>query len=79
MAIYVDKLRAYPTEGTKPRTRVCCHLLADSEAELVDFAINKLGLARSSIRRGSTLFVHVDLTPGKRAQAVRLGAIEVEK
>ena len=73
MAVYVDAL--FPTARSSTwRWPMACHMLADSIAELHEFA-GRIGLMRQWFQRGS--LPHYDLTPNKRQQAVRLGAIEI--
>lgn len=76
MTVYVDSL--FPTRPT-PRWRfnAACHLVSDSLEELHEFA-KKLGLKRSWFQNHARL-PHYDLTENKRRQAVRLGAIEVDR
>jgi hypothetical protein len=70
VAIYVDTLR-----NNGWRLGQNCHLFADSDAELHEFA-KRIGLKRSWAQYMS--LTHYDLTTNKRAQAVRAGAIEVD-
>ena len=73
MAVYVDRLvkRGRSTNWPYPSS---CHLVADSVDELHTFA-QLLGLKREwSQLQGS--IPHYDLTSNKRAQALRLGAVE---
>ncbi len=74
MSVYVDPL--FKTGRTRqwPYDRAC-HLVADTPRELQEFAA-RLGLKRSWFQNGS-LGGHYDLTPNKRRQAVRLGAVEL--
>jgi len=82
MAVYVDSLFLWPLQATKPAARALarrtggrwCHLTADTVDELHAFAA-RLGLKRAWFQDHSR-HPHYDLTPGKRAQAVRMGAIE---
>ncbi|MBD3004807.1 DUF4031 domain-containing protein [Streptomyces sp. 5-10] len=53
-----------------------CHLTSDTREELHAFA-GQLGLKRSWFQDHEIRW-HYDLTPGKRAQAVRLGATEID-
>jgi hypothetical protein len=56
-----------------------CHLMVDAGDDLEslhEFAA-RLGLKRSWAQLHSRVFPHYDLTPSKRALAVRLGAVEV--
>ncbi len=75
MTVFVDTLRPC-LPNAKWRYRKSCHLFADGEQELHAFAV-KLGLKRSWFQNHSRL-AHYDLTNGKRFQAVRLGAEEVD-
>lgn len=71
--IYVDALVMHP--GARPPFhRGSCHLFADSVDELHAFAAG-LGLLRRWFQR-HRVCDHYDLTPAKRALALRLGAIE---
>ena len=76
--IYVDDL--FPTKRTSSwHYDQACHLSADTDEELHAFAL-KLGLRRSWAQHMDhhfQLYHHYDLTPNKRAMAVRLGATEV--
>jgi hypothetical protein len=70
MSVYVDQIvERYLVQGTFHRA---CHMLADSEKELEAFA-KRLQLNKSW-RHGD----HYDLTPLRRAQAIKLGAISVD-
>jgi hypothetical protein len=61
--------------GSVTHTSRWSHLFADTEAELHEFAVGKLGLRRSYFQEGKpSWFPHYDLTSGKRQQAIRLGA-----
>ena len=66
--IYVDNY-----EGKLGRM-IMCHMLSDNIEELHEFA-SKLGLKRSWFQNGSA--PHYDLSKEKRAQALKLGAIEL--
>lgn len=55
-----------------------CHMMADSSAELRAFAV-RLGLQPEWIQHPNTAREHFDLTPQRRAAAVRLGAVEVSR
>jgi hypothetical protein len=79
MAAYVDAL--FRLESKNPQAFALgqktghrwCHLWADSEEELHTFAA-LLGMRRSWVH--VTSLAHYDLTPNKRAQALRHGALE---
>jgi hypothetical protein len=70
LGVYVDKLRDW---GWK--LGPSCHLIADSNEELHAFAA-RLGLRRSWFQPSAS-GPHYDLTAGRRATAVRLGALEL--
>ena len=75
MSVYVDPL--FDTEGMSENWPFpqACHMMADTIEELYDMA-DKLKLKRNWIQ--CTSLVHFDLTKGKRWQAIRHGAIEVD-
>lgn len=73
MTVYVDEIVKYP--GAKPPfDKGSCHLTADTLDELHAFAA-KIGMRRSWFQNHK-LCPHYDLTPRRRAEAVRLGATE---
>jgi len=84
MAVYIDDagIPASVRNGSRVHTSTWCHLTADTQEELHAFAA-QLGLKRSYFQPGKPLggkpspFWHYDLTAGKRAQAVSLGAVQV--
>lgn len=65
MSVYVDELW-YRCHGVALARS--CHLMADSDRELAEFA-KRLGLPKSW-KHGD----HYDLTPSRRAKAIRFGA-----
>ena len=70
MPVYVDDMRA-------PFGRmVMCHMIADTDAELLEMAA-RLGVARRWHQDPGTYRSHFDLCLTKRAQAVQAGAIEI--
>lgn len=73
--ILVDAIREY---DTKLRHKQWCHMVSDtSEEELHAFSA-RLGLKRSWAQlRPKASAAHYDLTPARRALAIRLGAVEV--
>jgi hypothetical protein len=71
MAVYVDRLRDWGW-----RLGPSCHLIADSNEELHEFAA-KLDMKRNWFQ-ASPSGPHYDLTAKRRAKAVQLGAIELE-
>jgi hypothetical protein len=72
MAVYVDEA------VWQRRGRRFCHLVADSPEELQDFAA-RLGLRRAWLQTkpGRPWKDHYDLPAWARAEAVRLGALEL--
>jgi hypothetical protein len=84
MTVYVDDagIPASVRNGSRTHTSTWCHLTADTQEELHAFAAH-LGLKRSYFQSGKPIggkpspFWHYDVTAGKRAQAVRFGAVEV--
>lgn len=70
MAVYVDRLVDYGW-----RHGPSCHLIADSVAELQQFALQKLGMRIEWFQPLSS--PHFDLTADGREAAVRFGAIEL--
>ena len=73
MAVYVDNLRpCMPNRFW--RYKQACHLLADTEEELHQFA-EKIYLKRAWFQQKSRRIPHYDLTAGKRRLAVAKGAI----
>ncbi|WP_369214413.1 DUF4031 domain-containing protein [Streptomyces flavofungini] len=81
MTVYVDEILDWTlvAQARGLRHTHWCHLTADTEGELHAFAA-RLGLRRSWFQRKDANDVgwHYDVTPNKRAQAVRLGAQEVD-
>ena len=85
MPVYVDHLAthgpsAYRGPGAVQAIRVgarnrheWCHLIADTDEELHEFAA-KIGMLRYWFQGD-----HYDLTPKRRAAAVAAGAVEVDR
>jgi len=73
MTVYVDNLIQWPTK-IRCFKAGSCHLEADTLEELHAFAA-KLGLRRSWFQE-HIMGDHYDLTPAKRALAIKLGAVE---
>ena len=75
--VYVDSLQGY---GWKMygRTVASCHMVADSIAELHAMAA-RLGLKTCYLQRSGMGDLHYDLTPSRRARAVLLGAVELDR
>ena len=74
MSVYVDGLRPC-LRRKKWKHDHSCHLFADDEKELMEFA-KKIGLKESWVQRKKLL--HFDLTAAKRETAVAFGAMEVD-
>jgi len=74
MAVYVDPVQPVP-KSRNWRWKEACHLFADTMKELLEMA-GRLGLAPGWLHPAKD-FPHFDLTPFKREQAVRLGALQV--
>jgi len=70
MAIYVDELRHYPGQKWK-----WCHMATDGNIEELHTFAEKIGLKRQWFQVHPVLS-HYDLTPSKRALALRQGATE---
>lgn len=79
MTVYVDALVTYSEEQTAGLPgRDWAHLFADSPGELHAFA-RGLGLSRSYAQHpNDPVTFHYDVTRGKRFQALRRGAVELE-
>jgi hypothetical protein len=74
VACYVDSVRSYPNAGL--RHTDFCHLLADTRAELHGLA-DRLGMPRRFFQDHPWRW-HYDLPAPMRAEAVALGAVEVD-
>lgn len=79
MPVYVDPL--FDTEGWSEQWpfKQACHLMADSDEELHRMADRLLLLRRWHQPCPPHSVSHYDLTATKRAEAVRKGAIEVDR
>lgn len=77
--VYVDPLFACKPSRKWPYSQAC-HMLGDTSEELHLFAA-QLGLKRAWYQdhHKNTKLHHYDLTPSKRAQALRLGAKEITR
>lgn len=71
--VYVDSIReCKPNDNWKHRCS--CHMFADTEEELVRFAV-KIKLRPKWLQRKPVL--HFDLTANKRNKALQAGAVAV--
>ena len=80
MTVYVDDMRmqaTVPNGGRKVSGR-WSHLMADTEEELIDFAVGKLGMRSSWIQHPGTPDVHFDVVDSRRLDAIRLGATPIK-
>ena len=80
MSVYVDACvpRSHADFRKKYlRDQTWCHLMADTEQELHEFA-ELIGLRRSWCHRKSE-YLHYDIVESKRDLAVRNGAIELSR
>jgi hypothetical protein len=82
MSVYVDPIFTWPisaTKGAQAKTVAkrnngqWCHLIGDTEEELHKFA-KLIGMRRIWYQD-----YHYDLTPGRRKEAVKQGAIELDR
>lgn len=72
MAVYVDNMRA------RYGRMIMCHMIADTEDELLDMAA-QIGVARRWHQYPGTWKSHFDICLSKRRQAVAAGACEVSQ
>lgn len=73
MTVYVDEIQEYePTKRNHGYTQ-WSHMWADDAAELHLMA-KRMGLKREWFQDSDPYYPHYDVTPPKRAQAMRLGA-----
>lgn len=83
MTVYVDELRPWPAPAERGARHVfgdgreSCHLSADAVDELHAFAA-RIGMRRAWFQ-AHPIMPHYDLTPKRRAAAVRLGAVETTR
>lgn len=80
MTIYVDELRSYPQKAKSGGRffgsgKQSCHMMTDGEPEELHQFAERIGLKRAWYQDHPS-HPHYDLTPSKRAQALRLGAQE---
>lgn len=82
MPCYVDQLTDWGTAWLRrgngsARRSESCHLIADTLEELHAMA-TRIGLRRAWFQDAKSV-PHYDLTPSRRAKAVELGAVEVDR
>lgn len=68
--VYVDDMQASYGRMTM------CHMLADTNAELLAMA-DLIGVSRRWLQRPGTPYGHFDVCLSKRVAAVRAGAVEI--
>lgn len=79
MTVYVDDagIRADVTHGTRVVRGRWSHLLADTPAELLTFAVEVLGMRATWLQEPGTAKEHFDVTATRRAEALRAGAVPI--
>lgn len=79
MPVYVDNvfIPADVPNGRVVHSSKWCHLVADTSEELIALAV-KIGLRPGYIQHPGTVHEHFDVTEGKRWQAIRAGAIQID-
>lgn len=76
MAVYVDDMAAsFTPTHVQGRRYVMCHMMADTDEELMAMA-DKIGVNRKWIQRVRS-GTHFDIAKSKKAQAIKLGAVEI--
>jgi hypothetical protein len=78
MSVFVDDMLREATvrNGSRVVRGRWSHLMADTSPELTEFAA-RLGLKPAWIQKPGTALEHFDVTAGKRARALELGAIAI--
>lgn len=79
MTVYVDDMRMQATvpNGSRRVSGRWSHLMADSEEELIAFAVGTLGMRPSWIQHPGTPDAHFDVTEPKRQAALAAGAVNL--
>jgi hypothetical protein len=72
VSVYVD------SEQNRFRHMVMCHMVADTLDELHEMA-QRLGLRREWFQTSRSGMPHYDICQTKRVQAVRFGAVEINR
>lgn len=70
MTVYVDDMKA------PYRTMIMCHMIADSEEELLQM-VDKIGVQRRWHQYPDTVRSHFDICLTKKALAVKHDAVEI--
>lgn len=72
MAVYIDKM------NVKYKNMIMCHMLADTEEELIDMA-KKIGVNPKWIQKKGTHQVHFDVCKKMKEKALSFGATEITR
>jgi hypothetical protein len=77
MTVYVDPLMSHGwiLHGRSVKN---CHMFTDGTLEELHAIAARIGMRRSSFQASASI-PHYDLTPERRAAAVRAGAVEVDR
>ena len=80
VTVYVDEITDYGAiaRAVGLRTTKWAHLTADTREELHAFAA-RIGLRRAWFQHAHDYRWHYDVTPGKRAAALRAGAQSIDR
>jgi hypothetical protein len=80
MTVYVDDMRMQATvpNGARSVSGRWSHLMADTEPELIEFAVGKLGMRASWIQHPGSPDVHFDVVDSRRLRAITLGAVPIK-
>lgn len=74
MTVYIDD--AYIKARVGRINGQWCHMTADTEEELHEFA-ERIGMKQSWFQNAGRASFHYDVTKGRRAAAVKAGAVEI--
>lgn len=72
MTVYVDTMEA------RVGRMIMCHMIADTTDELLAMA-DEIGVDRHWLQDPGTCREHFDISKGKRALAIRAGAVEISQ
>lgn len=76
MAVYVDPIVVYPGQKHSVFRNGSCHMIADTTEELVEMAL-MIGMRSKWMQDAGTHREHFDLSPSRRMEALKHGAIEI--
>lgn len=79
VTVYVDDMRMQATvpNGGRSVSGRWSHLMADTEEELIEFAVGRLGMRASWIQHPGGPDVHFDVVESRRLRAIQLGAVPI--